>query len=173
MSKATSAGFTMIELLVVVAITVMLMMTVSVFFLTFIVSSTKASLEQKIKHDGESALDQAVTMLRNARSIETCQPGMNTISFIGSDNLATTLAGSSGKFASISAITSPATTYYLTSDYSTLEPENQITFNCYTGANQQHYVDINFSLKKGIGVANNASTLIRQFSAGVNLRNNF
>jgi len=173
MSKSASAGFTMIELLVVVSITVMLMMTVSVFFLTFIVGSNKAAFEQKVKHDGETALDQAATMLRNARSIETCATNMTSISFTGQDNLTTTLTGASDRVASVSAITTPATTFYLTSDYSLLTPTNSVIFDCYLGTNNQRYVDITFTLKKGTGTNNDQNTISREFKTGVTIRNNF
>lgn len=173
MFKVRPAGFTMIELLVVVSITVMLMMTVSVFFLTFIVGSNKAAFEQKIKHDGENAMEQVGTMLRNARSIKLCQVGMTSISFTGPDNLTTILTGDvTGKIASISAITDPTTTFFLTSNYSTLT-DNTMHFDCYIGANSQIYVEVVFTLKKGLGATNDQNTISRNFKTGFNLRNNF
>ncbi len=50
-SSQYQAGFTLIELLVVLSITVLLMMTVSIFFMTFVVGNTKAVFEQKLKQD--------------------------------------------------------------------------------------------------------------------------
>jgi prepilin-type N-terminal cleavage/methylation domain-containing protein len=168
-----STGFTLIELLVVVSITVLLMMTISIFFLTFIVGSTKAVFEQKIKRDGETALEQASTMLRNARFITTCSTGMTSISFTGRDNLVTTLTGDSNRFASMSAITDPVTPFYLTSDFSNLVPANTVIFDCYLAGNNQHYIEISFTLKKGTSASNDQNTLTRSFKTGVTVRNDF
>ena len=166
------AGFTLIELLVVLSITVLLMMTVSIFFMTFVVGNTKAVFEQKLKRDGDQAMSQMSTMLRNARSLSSsCLPGLTSITFTGTDNLSTTLTGAAGKIASISSITSPATNFYLISDFSVLEPENTITFNCYESSNSQKYVEIEFGLKRGLDASNSQTTLVRTFKTGVTLRN--
>lgn len=166
------AGFTLIEMLVVLTITVMLLMTVSIFFMTFVVGNTKAVFEQKLKRDGDQALAQISTMLRNARSMSTaCTTGLTSLTFTGTDNLSTTLTANGGKIASVSSITNPTTTFYLTSDFSALEPTDTITFNCYPSTNDQKYLEIEFTLKRGSDTSNSQTTLTRNFKTGVNLRN--
>lgn len=169
---ATQAGFTLIELLVVLSITVLLMMTVSIFFMTFVVGNTKAVFEQKLKRDGDQAMSQMSTMLRNARSLSSsCTTGLTSITFTGTDNLSTTLTGAAGKIASVSSITTPTSTFYLSSDFSALDPANTITFNCYESSNNQKYVEIEFTLKRGSDATNTQTTLLRNFKTGVTLRN--
>jgi prepilin-type N-terminal cleavage/methylation domain-containing protein len=171
-SSQSQAGFTLIELLVVLSITVLLMMTVSIFFMTFVVGNTKAVFEQKLKQDGDQAMSQMSTMLRNARSLSsTCTTGLTSITFTGTDNLSTTLTGVTGKIASVSSITTPATNFYLISDFSALDPANIITFNCYESANAQKYVEIEFTLRRGVDSINSQTTLTRNFKTGVTLRN--
>lgn len=168
----SQAGFTLIEMLVVLTITVLLMMTVSIFFMTFVVGNTKAVFEQKLKRDGDQAMTQMTTMLRNARSFSsTCTTELNSISFTGTDNLTTTLTGDNGKIASISGITNPATNFYLISDFSVLDPPNIMTFNCYESTNGQKYIEIEFTLKRGTETINTQTTVIRNFKTGVTLRN--
>ena len=170
--KPTQAGFTLIELLVVLSITVMLMMTVSIFFMTFVVGNTKAVFEQKLKRDGDQAMSQMSTMLRNARSLSTnCTTGLTSITFTGTDNLSTTLTGTTGKIASVSSITTPATNFYLISDFSALDPADTIIFNCYESANSQKYIEIEFALRRGNEAENSQTTLVRNFKTGVTLRN--
>jgi prepilin-type N-terminal cleavage/methylation domain-containing protein len=165
------AGFTLIELLVVVTITVFLMLTVSVFFLTFVVGNTKAVFEQKMKRDGEQALSAMSQMLRNSHGLtSTCDLNQTSLSFLGEDDLETTLTALNGRVASQSGITDPVTTFYLTSDFSQLDPTDTITFDCYL-TNDQAYVEIDFTLRRGTSSVNDQTTLTRQFKTGINLRN--
>jgi prepilin-type N-terminal cleavage/methylation domain-containing protein len=167
----SEAGFTLIELLVVLSITVVLLMTVSTFFLTFVVSNTKAVFEQKIKRDGEQALGTMSQMLRASHGlISTCGTNLTSLSFLDSDNIPTTLTAQNNRITS-TADTTPPATIYLTSDFSQLSPTNTVTFNCYTN-NDQVYVEISFGLHKGTSNSNDQTTLLRQFQTGVNLRNN-
>ncbi|HCC84386.1 MAG TPA: hypothetical protein DEP87_01780 [Candidatus Pacebacteria bacterium] len=168
----TNGGFTLVELLVVVTITTIMLLAISSFFLAIVVSNNRSVFEQRLKNDGDRALIQMMQHLRNARSISsTCTTGLTSLSFVGVDNLTTTLTASSGKIASISSITNPTTTFYLTSDFSQLSPANTITFDCYTGENDQKYLEISFTLKHGTDAANAQNTLIRSFKTGQTLRN--
>jgi type II secretory pathway pseudopilin PulG len=171
--RTNSGGFTLIEVLVILSISVLMLLMVTSFFMTFIVGNAKAIFEQRLKREGETAINQMASMIRNSRTlVSTCSLGMTSLSFTGIDNLTTTLTGTNGRIASVSAITSPATTFYLTSDFNQLTPVDTITFNCYEAENNQIYIEIDFTLQRGSSTQNDQTTLIRQFKTGLNLRNN-
>ena len=166
----TQAGFTLLEFLVVTSISVVLLATVSAFFMTFIVGSTKSAFEQKAKLEGERAMDRMTHLIRNARRINsTCTSGLNSIEFENADGGITTLSASSGRIASTSATTGKV--YYLSSDFAALDPADTIIFNCLEGENKQDYVEIYFKLKRGTAGTNNQETIIREFRSGVAVRN--
>lgn len=166
----SQAGFTLLEFLVVTSISVVLLATVSAFFMTFIVGSTKSAFEQKAKLEGERAMERMTHLVRNARTINSlCMAGLNTIEFENSDGGVTILSAIDGRIASTSATTGKV--YYLSSDFAALEPADTIVFNCLEGENKQNYVEIYFKLKRGTGATNDQETIMREFRSGVAVRN--
>lgn len=164
------AGFTLLEFLVVTSISVVLLASVSAFFMTFIVGSTKSAFEQKAKSEGERAMERMTYLIRNSRAItSSCLPNQTSIEFENGDGGITILSADDGRIASTSATTGKI--YYLSSDFAALDPANTITFNCLEGENKQNYVEIYFKLKRGTGASNNQETIIREFRSGVAVRN--
>lgn len=175
MIMPSKAGFTIIEMLVVISLVVMLMLVSTSVFLTSLVGNTKTVLAQDLKEEGEYTLSQLEFLLRNAVEIEenslgqTCQMGMNEISFRSIDNGLTTLfleedpEDNQMKIASNSGV-------YLTS--SGVNVISGPTFDCDQSSDlNRTHVKISFTIRKGDpGVDDNRDIIQETFSTGVNLR---
>lgn len=175
------AGFTLIELVIVASLTVLVMMTVTAMFMTFIITSQKASMKQKIQSEGESALSKIEFILRNSRKlvpsldgVTTCNNDvaspMTSLAVQGLDGYVTTLQTYplvDPKIASYSSAINDY--YYLTSDEVTL---SNLRFTCLNGAEDSFYINVAFDLKMGTGTTNDKETSIQNFQTGITLRNN-
>lgn len=174
-------GFTLIELLVVAALTVLIMLTVTSMFMTFLITSQKASIEQRVKSEGESALSQMEFILRNSHKLvpnldgaTTCNNDvdnpMTNIAVEGFDGYVTTLQTYPPEEPKIASHSSAVNDYYyLTSDETTL---SNLKFTCLTGAENSYYIGITFDLKIGTGATADRQTALQSFQTGVTLRNN-
>lgn len=174
-------GFTLIELLVVASLTVLIMLTVTSMFTTFLVASQKANLNQRLRAEGESALSKIEFTLLNSRRLvpnldgsTTClndpDVPMTDIAVEGLDGYVTTLQTypeEEPKIASHSTAISDY--YYLTSDETTL---SNLEFICLNGAEGSYYVGVSFDLTAGTGTTANKETSVESFQGGITLRNN-
>jgi type II secretory pathway pseudopilin PulG len=174
-------GFTLLELLIVAGLSVMVMMTVTTMFLTFIVTSRKSNIKQKVHNEGEAALSKIEFILRNSQKLvagldgaticnNDSQTPMTNIAVQGLDGYVTTLQTyplSGGQLASYS--TAIDDYYYLTSEEVEL---SNLRFVCLTGEENSYYVNVAFDLKIGSGFENNKETAIESFQTGITLRNN-
>lgn len=178
------AGFTLIELMVVITLMVMLMLTASSVLFTTLVGTGKTGTSSLIKQEGDFAIDQIEFLLRNAIDLRpavqgdlsevTCAPSMDTITFKNYDNGITTLSlledpseGNSLKIASSSANGDA----FLTS--SRVEVVNGPVFSCtQSGDGSGTHIDVQFTLRKGTPGLDQARDIIEQtFQASVNVRN--
>ncbi len=157
------------------------MLTVTTMFMTFLIASNKASISQRVKSEGESALSQIEFLMRNTKRLvpgldgaTTCnndsENPMTNIALEGLDGYVTTLQAypeEDPKIASHS--TAIDDYYYLTSDETTL---SNLNFTCLNGAEGSYYVGVSFDLKIGTGEEEGRETAIENFQTGVTLRNN-
>ncbi len=150
-TAAQKNGFTLIELMIVVTLTVILMLTASVLFMTFLISNNRVNSSQLIKQEGRHALQQMEFLLRNAIEIvpnslgQECELDMVEIRFNSIDGEQTTLQGEEDdgiiKIASNSGV-------FLTSD--AVEVTDGPTFDCTQDSDQSHpHINISFTLRKG------------------------
>jgi prepilin-type N-terminal cleavage/methylation domain-containing protein len=175
--RIQSAGFTLIELMIVVTLGVMMMLAASSLFVTFLVANSKVQSIRLVKNEGEQALSQMEFLLRNSVELvdnpagQLCETGMESISFKSIDGGITTLGmeedggdEEAEKIASNSGV-------YLTS--STVEISDDLTFNCSQSSDGlRRYVEIVFSLRKGTpGVDLERDIIEEEFRTGVALRN--
>ena len=174
------AGFTLIELLIVSTITVMVMMTVTAMLLTFIITSKKSSIKQKVNNEGNNALSKIEFVLRNSQKLVAGLDGsticsndaetpMTDIAIQGLDGYVTTLQTyplENGQIASYSSAINDY--YYITSDETTL---SNLQFTCLTGEENSYYVGVSFDLKIGSGLSRDKETAIENFQTGITLRN--
>lgn len=180
-NRPSSAGFTLIELLIVASLTVIIMLTVTSMFLTFLITSQKANIEQRVKSEGESALSTIEFLLRNSRVLvpnldgaTTCNNDVNTpmtsLAMEGLDGFITTLQTYPPEEPKIASHSSAVDDYYfLTSDETTL---SNLKFTCLTGAEDSYYVGVSFDLQIGPGLSADRETALQNFQTGVTLRNN-
>lgn len=173
-------GFTLLELLIVAGLSVMLMMTVTTMFLTFIATSKKSSIKQKVHNEGESAITKIEFILRNSQKLvagldgsticnNDSQTPMSNLAVQGLDGYVTTLQTypiEDGQIASYSTAINDY--YYLTSEEVTL---SNLRFVCLTGEEDSYYVNVAFDLKIGSGSSNDKETAIESFQTGITLRN--
>jgi prepilin-type N-terminal cleavage/methylation domain-containing protein len=171
------AGFSLIELLIVVSISILLMLAASSLFMTFLIGSAKTNSAKLIKNEGEYALAQMEFLLRNATEIlsvddngviKTCENNMGAIRFRSIDNGITTLTRSVDPTDSQFKIASNSG--FLTSSGLTLV--SGPTFNCAQSDDSvSQYVTINFTLRKGSPGVDEARDIIQQdFTSGVQIR---
>lgn len=158
------SGFTLIEVLVITGITVILLLSASAIFMTFLLNQSLVTQKQKIKIDGDNALKQITQVLREARTIENCAQVEADEAIVFSDIL-----GNQGEFyitddrlASESALQ----TVYLTSD-----DLRAFNFSANCSLSQDSYlVKIQFSLADD-EPSFSQNPLQQTFEANVSLRN--
>jgi hypothetical protein len=160
-------GFTLVELLIVMTLSIMLLLTASSLFMTLLIGNTKTNSSQLIKAEGTTAMNQIEFLLRNAVEIPTCVASSNTLTIRSLDGgttvLGSTLNNGKYKIASNSS--------YLTSESVDLVG-NQVTFSCAQSADGlSKYVTTTFTLRKGIPNFDSARDIVEEtFSAGINMR---
>lgn len=173
----------MIELLVVVSLTVMLMLTASAVFMTFLIGNTKTSAEQSVKTEGDFTLSQIEFLQRNAIEVVansqgvTCQLGMNELRFVSYDDGVTTLSrvvdptDNKAKIASNTAYLTAGTLELVDPadlDNYTANPQ----FDCVQSDDQARtYITTSFTLRRGVpGVDQPKEIVTKTFTTGVNVR---
>lgn len=173
MLPTNNKGFTLLELLIVVSLTVILMLSASALFLTFLVSNTKGNALQRVNEEGEYALSQMEFLIRNSIEIlpnssgQTCEQDMTELVIRSIDNGTTMFAaeevGGVTKIASNSGV-------YLTSGAAEIiaGPE----FDCTTTeAGGTQYVTIQFTLRKGTPGLDQDKEIVEQaFQTSVSVR---
>lgn len=160
-------GFTLIELLIVTSLTVMLLLTITTMFMTFLVSNSKTNIRKSVKEEGLHALSQIEFIIKNARyyddTFQACGTGLNTIRVVGLDGGVTTYSTSNGKIASNSATLNSN----LTSDAVTL---SGLTFDC-SGDTGNRQIKVTFSLSKNAPTLSADSVISEPFETLINMRN--
>lgn len=167
-------GFTLIELVVAVGISVIIMLSAASLFMIMLVSNTKTSTNQSVRNEGEYALQQMEFLLRNAIDIqpnqflETCQTDMSEIKFLSLDGGVTTLSqvlddNDVPRIASNSS-------NFLTSE--SVELTSGPTFNCYQSSDLSNtYINFSFTLKKNaLSFNQNENATEETFMTGVGIR---
>ena len=83
--SAKQAGFTLIELMIVTSLMVILSLTVSALFMTFLITNARTNTKNTLKVEGSYALSQMEFMLRNSIQVvensntQVCQSDMDRI----------------------------------------------------------------------------------------------
>lgn len=177
-STAPSArsGFTLIEVMIVVSLSVLLMLTASSLFMTFLIGNTKTTTTQLVKAEGEYALNQMEFLLRNAVELlpntddETCVTDMEDIRFKSYDNGITTLMRETDPTDSNKAKIASNSGVYLTSG--AVELVSGPLFDCsQTPDGLSQYITIAFQLRKGTpGIDQPRDIVVQDFLTSVNLR---
>ena len=167
------AGFTLIELMIVTSLMVILSLTVSSMFMTFLITNARTNTRNTLKVEGSYALSQMEFMLRNSYQLvdnqftQVCQSSMDSIALESLDGGVTEfmLEDDNGidKIASNSGV-------YLTSD--TVMAEN-LVFSCTEAYSGVRSVQIDFDLTKVVPSVTNTTNeeSSQHFTSVVSLRN--
>ena len=162
-SPASQKGFTLIEILVTTSLTVLIMLTITSMFMTFLVSNSKTNIKKIVKEEGLYAMSQMEFILKNAYYLDetthTCSADMDTIEVISLDGGVTTFTNQGGKIASNSAA--------LTSDEVAL---SGLSFDC-SGAVSNRSIKISFQLQKNAPTLSQDTSVLQTFESTVNIRN--
>jgi type II secretory pathway pseudopilin PulG len=169
------AGFTLVELLVIVTLSVMLMLAASSLFLTFLLGSTKVSRAQIVKNEGEHAMSQMEFLLRNAVQLidngdgQICEIGMDAITFESLDSGVTTLSLEEDPVDNIEKIASNSGIYLTSGD---IILSNGPIFDCSESDDKlAQYIGIRFTLRKGTPTLDEERDIVEQeFISGVGIR---
>lgn len=165
MKHKLNAGFTLIELLVVSSILVMLLLTASAMFMTFLIGNAKTSIRQQLKAEGQQVINKIEFELRNARDITSTCPTSDapSITYTDLSNVSHVIGTASNQIV-IDAIP-------LTTNFSVANP---VSFNCSQDATQgNRFIRFSFTLaNKDVGEVNTAAQGISEvFSGQVAVRN--
>lgn len=178
--KNFQAGFTLIELMIVTSLIVILSLTVSAMFMTFLITNARTNTKNTLKVEGAHALTQMEYMLRNSFTLvqnadsQICQSDMNSIAFESIDGGRTEFRLDTTTNPPRIASTSAVTNAHLTSDrVRVLQNATSLKFSCTESSNGVRSVTIRFSLSKIVPSVNNTTNeaSIEHFSSVVSLRN--
>lgn len=172
--SSSQAGFTLIEILIVVTISVMLLLTASSLFLTLLIGSTKTNSSTLIKQQGNVAMQQIDFLLRNAVDLQpntsgqTCDPTMTEVllkSFDGGTTRLRVLQDTDGKYKIAS------NSSFLTSGAVDIVG-NALNVSCTQATDfSGRYLTVSFTLRKGTPSIDQARDIVEEtFGSSVNLR---
>lgn len=161
----SKSGFTLIELMVVTTIVVLLLLSVSSMFMTFMLSNARTNITRQIKAEGSEMISQMEFVLRNARSTSLSCSAAGSGNTIGSGGVNITDADGNIVVLAYNAnrITlggKPLNSNFVVSTAPTL--------TCYQDTNNlKTSVGIRFTLSR----TEDSSTLQEDFTALTQLRN--
>lgn len=163
MQTNNSTGFTLVELLITTSLTVLLMLTITTMFMTFLIGNSKTNVKKTIKEEGLHAMNQMEFIMKNAHYVEgTCGTG-NSIAITSLDGGTSTYSEQNGKIASSSG----TFTSYLTSDTVSI---SNLNFAC-TGVTGNRQIVITFDLDKDAPTLSEDTNVSESFQTTVNVRN--
>jgi type II secretory pathway pseudopilin PulG len=158
-------GTSLIELVVVIGLISLLALAMSAIMLTTIVSSNRVRRLTQIKQAGDIALTQIQTLLRNSRSIETCDSTLNQITTVNPDGNTTEIFlqtdASSDRIASNSGI-------YITPDHLTV---NNFDITCEPDELNPVLFTISFDLTHTNTSGNDQENSTLHFETSTGIRN--
>ena len=156
----STAGFSLIEMLVVVTLLIIIALIGTNLFLGTLTSSNKAAIGLSLKQQGDYAMSSMVSMIRSAVRIESCSASSLTIR--NPDGLTTQFTLANSKIASNSG-------NYLTGD--DVAVTSGPTFTCTLENEVYTFANISFTLKKGDIAVDKPIVVVQQsFTGGVGVR---
>lgn len=156
------AGFSIIELVVVIGLIGLLAIAMSAIMLTTIVSSNRVRTLTKIKQAGDYAIGQIQTLVRNARSITSCSSSPDQLTIINLDGGQTTIYLTADRIASNSGVFLTPDDLHITGYSLDCEPSN---------ANPK-VVTISFDLENLVSSTKSTERPKLHFETTAEIRNN-
>lgn len=148
------AGFTLLEMVVSLAIIALVALVLSQVFVATLRTNTKTELLKDVKQNGELAIESMVRMLQHAQSVtSTCSEtgtSASSVTFVNPDGGTTTLGCVLDGTVTRLASTSAEGAVYLTSDDVTMGGASclgaTLRFTCFGGTGVPSSVTISFQL---------------------------
>ena len=167
-------GFTMLEMLVSVAIIAMVSIVLSQVFISTLRTNTKTEVLKEVKQSGDLAIESITRMIQNAQSV-SC-PTAQSLSIMSTDGYTTTIdcreVASSTRLASSSA----AATVYLSSDNVSLGSavcaSSSLQFTCNAVSGLPSHVTVSFRLAQVGTPGDQFEKASESFQTSVTMRNN-
>lgn len=154
-------GFSLIELTVVISLLALLMLAISSTMLMSIISSKRIRAATKTKQAGNYAIGQIQTMIRNAKSIKTCDSTAGTITIVNSGGGETQIFADSN-----SRIASNSGTYLTGEDTTT----SLFSLSCDPSDSEPAIVKVSFDLRDALAQTGIQNPSLH-FETSINLRN--
>jgi len=153
MAMKHANGYTLVELIIVIALTIVILVTATSLFFTTILGGGKTATAERVKQAGEHAMSQMLFLIRNARRVSTnnegaiCAAGMTSLALQGQDDavaLFATQQDSNGN----KRIASGSGIFLTPSDMDLSAP---LAFDCSDqGDGTPATITVSFSLRKGV-----------------------
>ncbi len=178
-SWQTTAGFTLLEMVVSIAIVALVSTVLSQVFITTLRTNTKTEILKDMKQNGELALETMVRLIQNAKGVTSACTDVGvtnqSITIVNQDDGETTLGcvldGSTTRLASSSANGID----YLTSTNVTLGgtscETSTISFTCKGGLGIENSIMISFSLAQAGTAAQAFEEASEAFQTSASMRN--
>ncbi len=173
-NKRSQLGYTLIELIVVVSITIMVLVGALALFFSTLSSGGKTASAEYTKQAGQFAMTQITFAIRNARKIvpntagQICAPSMTSITIEDQNGILTEISAANGRLAL------GGTNYLTPADLLLTGP----TFSCQpasygtgTWNGSPPSISITFSLQKGQASALPRDIVTIPFQSSVTMRN--
>lgn len=158
-------GSSLIELVVVIGLISLLALSMSAIMLTTIISSNRVRRLTQIKQAGDLALTQMQILIRNSRSIDSCDPTTPELTTVNLDGGTTTITPELSN--NVNRIASNSGTY-LTPDSMTV---SAFTLTCEPDALEPTLFKISFDLTQADSSGNTLENSTLHFETTTNLRN--
>ena len=146
-------GFTLIEMIVVIALLLLILMVSIELNNSIIKGSMKSEITKDLKQSGNYALSVMDRAIRNANGIESCTTNMTSISLSNNDGSVASYTFTADNIASSGA-------NLLGSGYTIVTPGDASSFNCVSTEGSPPIVTIKFTLEKGSASTRSAMRLI-------------
>lgn len=169
-TASQQSGFTLIELIIVVTLSIMLLLAASSLFMTMLIGNTKTSSSQLLKSEGTAAMNQIEFLVRNAVDVQNCQASSDTLTIKSLDGGLTTFGAVEDQTDSQFKIASNSAAFLTSGSVELVN--DRINFTCAESADGfSHYVTVNFSLRKGTPGIDEARDIVTEtFQSSINLR---
>lgn len=186
---AVEAGFTLLELIIVVGIIGLLSVVIAQVFFTTMKTNTKVELGKEVKQNGEYAMDAIIRMLQSAVSIEgTCtdiavteKPILSSLTIVDPYGSSITLRCEdvgSPSVARIASMSGNVSEYLTTSDVTLVSSggdgsctASPLQFTCTSIGGKASSVGVSFRLRQKNIAQSVAESADSRFQSSVTLRN--
>lgn len=165
-------GFTLLEMLVSIAIIAIVSVVLSQVFISTLRSNTKAEILKEVKQNGDLAVESITRMIQNAA--DAWCPSASSFSTLNPDGEVTTIACEDTASGARLASQSAAQTVYLTSTRVSLGTTcagSQLSVTCEGAAGIPTTISVSFQLSQSGTVGDQFERASQTFRTSVSMRN--